>query len=299
MATPRLFCFGLGYSALALVEDRLAAGWRIAGTCRTPEKAALLAERGIDAVVWTGEGPLDDGAARLAGTTHLLISVAPGPGPDEAADPVLDHNRDILAAIGGLQWVGYLSATSVYGDHGGAVVDETAALLATSTHGRRRIGAEQAWLDFGRETGVPVQVFRLSGIYGPGRSAIDQVRRGTARRVDRPDRLFSRIHVADIARVLAASIARPEAAAIYNVGDDRPAPSADVVAHACRLLGVEPPPLIPFEEAGLSPMARDFYADHKILDTARLKRDLGVTLAYPDYESGLAAILAAGDGAGS
>lgn len=299
MAVSRLFCFGLGYSALRLADDRLAAGWRVAGTCRTREKAARLAERGIEALVWTGDAPLDQTGDRLDGTTHLLVSVAPGEDAGEAADPVLEHHRDILAAIGGLQWVGYLSATSVYGDHGGAVVDESAALLADSARGRRRIAAERGWLDFGGVTAAAVHIFRLAGIYGPGRSAIDQVRRGTARRVDRPDRLFSRIHVADIARVLLASMARPETGAIYNVGDDCPAASADVVAHACRLLGVEPPPLIPFEEAGLSPMAREFYADHKILDTTRLRRDLGVTLAYPDYESGLAAILAADDEAAS
>jgi len=285
-AGNKLFCFGVGYSALRLADRLVAAGWTVAGTCRTEEKRQALAERGIAAVAFERGHPIDDAATVLADTTHLLSSVP----PDDAGDPVLDLHRSDIAAIAGLRWAGYLSTTGVYGDTAGAWVDEAAATHPTNTRSKRRLAAEQDWLGLGRAHGIPVHVFRLAGIYGPGRSVLDQARTGTARRVVKPGQAFSRIHVDDIAAVLEASMAHPDPGAVYNVCDDEPAPSADVVAYACALLGVAPPPEVPFEEADLSPMARSFYADNRRVRNGRIKQDLGVALRYPSYREGLRAI---------
>jgi nucleoside-diphosphate-sugar epimerase len=288
---PCLFCFGLGYSALALADALMAKGWRVAGTCRDEEKRHALAARGIEAHLFDRGRPLEDPAAALAGTTHLLSSVP----PDAAGDAVIDHHVvDIAALAGSLQWLGYLSTTGVYGDRQGGWVDETSALLPSGERGRRRVAAEQAWLALMAAHGLPVHLFRLAGIYGPGRSALDAVRAGQAKRVVKPGQVFSRIHVADIVAVLEASMARPHPGAIYNVCDDDPAPPAEVVVHACRLLGVEPPPEVPFERAELSAMARSFYDDNKRVRNDRIKRELGVRLAYPSYRDGLKALLASG-----
>jgi nucleoside-diphosphate-sugar epimerase len=193
-----------------------------------------------------------------------------------------------------LAWVGYLSTTGVYGDRDGGWVDETSELRPSGARGRRRVAAETAWLDLWRDRGVPVHIFRLAGIYGPGRSPFDALRAGTAKRIVKPGQVFSRIHVDDLASVLLSSIARPRPGAVYNVCDDEPASPADVVAHAAQLLGAPPPPLVSFDEAALSPMARSFYADNKRVSNALIKTELGVRLRYPDYRAGLAAILAAG-----
>jgi nucleoside-diphosphate-sugar epimerase len=284
-ARNRLFCFGLGYSARALAARLIVEGWSVAGTHRAGESVAAP---GIEALAFDTERPLDEPGRALAGTTHLLTSVPPG----DAGDPVLDHHAGDIAAIEGLRWIGYLSATSVYGDRGGAWVDESAVLSPTSARGQRRVAAEQAWLELGRDHGIPVHVFRLSGIYGPGRSVLDQVRAGAAKRIDKPGHLFSRIHVDDIARVLRASMAAPDAGAVYNVCDDEPASSADVTAHACQLLRVDPPPLVPFEEAAraFSPMARSFWTDNRRVSNAKMHAELGITLQYPSYREGLKAI---------
>lgn len=286
---PRLFCFGLGYSPSHLADSLLADGWTIAGTSRSQEGCAALVARGFEAHRFDTDTPLADPAA-LEGTTHLLTAVPPG----EAGDPVLAHHGPRITAIETLTWAGYLSATSVYGDTGGAWIDESAACHPSTERGRRRVAAEAEWLALSRADSFPVHVFRLAGIYGPGRSTLDQVRARKARRIDKPDHLFSRIHVDDIVAVLRASMARPNAGAIYNLCDDRPAPSADVVAFACGLLGIEPPPLVAFGDADLSPMARSFYADNRLVRNDRIKSELGVTLRHPDYRSGLRAILAAG-----
>jgi nucleoside-diphosphate-sugar epimerase len=283
----RLFCFGLGYSALALARRLAASGWRAAGTCRTEERAAPLREAGFAAELFDRDRPL--GTAVLAGTTHLLVSVP----PDAVGDPVLDRHGPEIAALPGLAWVGYLSTSGVYGDRGGGWVDETSALRPSGERGKRRVAAEAGWLDLWRRRGVPVQVFRLAAIYGPGRSAIDQLRAGTARRIDKPGQVFSRIHVDDLAGVLAASMARPRPGAVYNVCDDEPAPSEAVTAYAAGLLGMAPPPLVPFAEADLSPIARSFFDDNKRVSNRLIKTELGVTLAFPDYRAGLAATLVA------
>ncbi len=287
----RLFCFGLGYSAQALVSDWRTEGWRIAGTCREPDRAEDLRREGIDIHLFDGTAPMQAAAAALAGTTHLLISVP----PDESGDPVLRwHAADIgalMKATPRLAWAAYLSTTGVYGDRAGDWVGEASARLPTGERGRRRVAAEDGWLALWREHGVPVHLFRLAGIYGPGRNALDTVRAGKARRIDKPGQVFSRVHVDDIVAVLRASIAKPNPGAAYNVCDDNPAPPEEVIRYACELLGVTPPPLVPFERADLSPMARSFYDDNKRVRNERIKTELGVTLRYPDYRAGLNALL--------
>ena len=289
----RLFCFGYGFSASALGALLGPVGWTLSGTCRTPEGCQALAEAGVDAVPFSREAPLEDPARSLAGTTHILLSIP----PDANGDPILDCHGTDITAIESLEWIGYLSTTGVYGDTGGAWVDESAPPAPTGARGRRRVEAERSWLALGEDHGLAVHVFRLAGIYGPGRNALAAVRRGTAKRISKPGQVFSRIHVTDIAQVLATSIAKPHAGAIYNVCDDEPAPAADVVAHVCILLGVAPPPITPLEDADLSPMARSFYADSRRVSNARIKAELGVTLRYPNYRAGLAALLAGEAGA--
>ena len=291
MGEPRLFCFGLGYTARVLAAALMGEGWTVAGTCRDEATRADLAADGIDAFLFDRDRPLDDAGTALGGATHLLSSVP----PDAEGDPVLARHAGAIAAMEGLAWAGYLSSTGVYGDTGGAPVDETAAVNPTSERGRRRAEAEEGWLDLRRAAGVLVHVFRLSGIYGPGRSALDTVRAGQARRIDKPGHLFARIHVDDIAAVLRASMARPGPGAVYNVCDDEPAPAADVVAFACELLGVDAPPLVPFHQAAgeMSPMALSFWRDNRRVDNSRIKGELGVRMKFPDYRAGLRAVLAA------
>ncbi len=204
---------------------------------------------------------------------------------------MLAHYRAAIARLSSLAWIGYLSTVGVYGDQQGNWVDETTRTLPNSARTEARVEAEQAWLAFGAEIGVPVHVFRLAGIYGPGRSVFDKLRDGTARRVKKDGQVFSRIHVEDIAGVLEASIARPRAGAIYNVADDEPAAPGDVVAYAAELIGVSPPPEVPFEEADLTPMARSFYEGSRRIANTRIKSELGVELRYPTFREGLAALL--------
>lgn len=290
-AAPRLFCFGLGFSALTLARRRRAAGWRVAGTTRTAEKAAALAAEGLDVHLFDRGRPLDDAAAALAGTTHLLASVPPDAESEPGGDPVLAAHGAAIAALPALRWVGYLSTTGVYGDRGGGWVDEASALRPSGARGRRRVAAEAAWLALHERHGLPVHLFRLAGIYGPGRSQLDSVAAGRARRVIKPGQVFSRIHVEDVASVLEASMARPDPGAAYNVCDDEAADPAEVVAYAARLLGLPVPPAVPFEDAELSPMGRSFYADNKRVSNRRIKEELGVRLRHPDYRSGLRALL--------
>lgn len=288
MTARRLFCFGLGFSAARLGRRLLEAGWRVAGTTRDTGKAARLRAEGFEIHPFDRDRPLDDPAAALDGTTYLLVSLP----PDARGDAALDQHRGDLSALSGrLAWIGYLSTTGVYGDRDGGWVDEESELRPTSTRGARRVAAERAWLDLHERHGLPVHVFRLAGIYGPGRGPLEAARKGAARRIDRPGQVFSRIHVDDIATVLEASMARPKPGRVYNVCDDAPAAPADVTAHACSLLGIEPPPLVPLEQAGLSEMALTFWRDNKRVSNRRMHEELGVALAYPDYRAGLAAIL--------
>ena len=282
-----LFCFGLGYSAAALARPLAAAGWRIAGTTREEETAASLAALGYDMHVFSRARPLADAAA-LAGATHLLLSVP----PDEHGDPVLDLCAAAIAAQPQLRWAGYLSTTGLYGDHGGGWVDEDTPPAPAGERGRRRLAAEQGWQALQRRSGLPLHIFRLAGIYGPGRSPLGTVRQARALRIDKPGQIFSRIHVADLVQVLRASMARPAPGALYNVCDDEPAPQAEVIAYACALLGVAPPPAIALDAAPLSPAARSFYDDNKRVANRRIKTDLAVEFRFPSYREGLAAILA-------
>ncbi len=279
-----LFSFGHGYSAQALARILLPQGWRITGTTRRSENAATLGPCGIDAVVWPGE----DIRPTLEKATHLLVSVA----PNERGDPVLCRARDeITAAAPRLKWVGYLSTTAVYGDRDGGWVDETTPPAPATERGWRRVDAERRWQTLAIEAGLPLHIFRLAGIYGPGRGPFAKVLRGTAKRVLKPGQVFSRIHVHDIAQVLAASINKPSPGAIYNVCDDAPAPPEDVIGYAAELLGRAAPPAVQFDEANLTPLARSFYAESKRVRNDRMKRELGVRLLYPDYRSGLRALL--------
>jgi len=288
---PHLFCFGLGYSAEALARALVAEGWTISGTCREPARVERLQESGVRVHLFDRDHPLDDPAGAFADVTDILSSIP----PDEHGDVVLDHHAAEIIALEGLRWVGYLSTTGVYGSTEGQVVAEDAPLSSSTERGRRRVEAEQCWRDPWKIHGVPVHVFRLAGIYGPGRSVFDQVRAGTARRIDRPGHVFSRIHVDDIARILHASMANPDAGAVYNVTDDEAVEPSTVVAFACGLLGREPPTMVPLEVAAeeMSPMALSFWNDNRRVDNSRIKRDLGIQLRYPNYRAGLAAVLQA------
>ena len=264
----RLLSIGHGYSAKAL-DAILPDGWEVRGTNRAGSDGCFQ---------WPGT----DLRPHLDWASHLLTSVA----PDGQGDPVL---RDLSDEIAGqsFDWVGYLSTTGVYGDRGGDWVDETSALRPATERGRRRVAAEAAWTALG----LPLHIFRLAGIYGPGRGPFAKVRAGTARRITKPGQVFSRIHVDDIAQVLLASIMRPDPGAIYNVCDDDPAPPEEVIAEAARLLGLPLPPEEDFATADMTPMARSFYAESKKVRNNRIKEDLGVTLRFADYRSGLRALL--------
>lgn len=284
-----LFSFGLGYSARALAGRLAAKGWRITGTSTTEVGARAITAAGYRGLVFDGRAPAPEVGRALGEATHALMSIPPG----ADGDPAFVHHAADIAAAAGLGWIGYLSTVAVYGDRGGGWVDETTPPNPMSERGRRRLAAESAWLTLGARTGKAVMVFRLPGIYGPGRSPLDDLAAGTARRLVKKDQVFNRIHVEDIAGAVEAAISRPRAGAIFNVTDDEPAPPQDVVAYAAGLAGRPVPPEQPFENAVLTPMARSFYSENKRVRNARLKAELGYALAYPTYREGLAAIAAA------
>lgn len=281
-----MLIFGHGYSAGYLTPLLTARGWRVTGTTRSD--TARVAAAGAQPLLWPGDR--DALRAALARADAVLVSAAPG----EQGDPVLaDFAPDLAQAR--LRWLGYLSTTGVYGDRAGGWVDEDSELDGSGPRGRARIRAEAAWRALAAAHDLPLHIFRLAGIYGPGRGPFAKIRAGTARRIVKPGQVFSRIHVEDIAQVLLASVNAPAPIGIYNLCDDDPAPPQDVIAHAARLLGQPVPPEIPFDQAApqMSPMARSFYADSKRVRNDRIKNDLGVRLRHPDYRSGLAATLAA------
>jgi nucleoside-diphosphate-sugar epimerase len=282
----RLFVFGLGYSARAFVrEARERFDW-IGATTRSPDKAETMREQGITPFLFDGSRAGDGIAEALAQATHVLVSIA----PDTEGDPVLLHHRGDLEAARP-DWIGYLSTVGVYGNHDGAWVDESTPVKPVSRRSQQRVAAENAWLMLSRQTGIPVQIFRLSGIYGPGRNAFVNFEKGKARRLIKPGQVFNRIHVDDIAGALLAAISHEPSTRIYNVTDDEPAPPQDVVAHAAELLGVAPPPEQDFETADLSPMARSFYGENKRVSNARVKEELGYSFRFADYRTALAALL--------
>jgi nucleoside-diphosphate-sugar epimerase len=283
----RLFVFGFGYAAHALSVRLQGEGWAVAGTIRRPDERERLAAMGV-APVGVGNRAQMTRAVREA---QAVLVTAP---PDAEGCPGLGRLVPAMAQAKAFpDWIGYLSTTGVYGDRRGRWVTEQSHLAAQSVEGGRRVGAERDWLEVGRGMGLTVTVFRLPGIYGPGRSAFDRLRAGEARRIAAPGQVFSRIHVDDLAAGLAASIARPRAGGIYNLCDDEPCANGEVIAHAARLLGMAPPPEVPLAEAGLSPQALRFYAESKRVSNARAKAELGWRPAFPSYREGLAAILAA------
>ena len=287
-----LLVFGFGFTALHgldVFSERFAG---VVGTVRSPETAERLAQMGVTPRLFGPDATDPALAGDIAAATHLLLSVP----PDAEGDPVLRRFRADFEGVRRLSWIGYLSTIGVYGDHGGAWIDEDAPTRPTSARSRQRLAAEAEWLDFGRRTGVPVQVFRLAGIYGPGRNALVNLKQGTAKRLVKPGQVFNRIHAADIAAVLCASMERPRAGAVYNVADDEPAPPQDVVTFAAGLLGVPPPPEVPFDPATLTPMAASFYSESKRASNRLIREELGVALRYPTYREGMRALHAAGEG---
>jgi len=285
--TMRLFVFGMGYSSLACAKALASEAEWIGGTNRGMEKADMLRARNIEPFVFDGTQKGAGIEAALGRTTHLLLSIAPG----EAGDPALKFYRDAIRNAAGLKWIGYLSTVGVYGNHDGAWVDETSECRPVSKRSVQRDAAERAWLAFGAEIGVPTAIFRLSGIYGPGRNAFENFKKGTARRINKPGQVFNRIHVDDIGQTVARA-AHSRAEGIFNVTDDEPAPPQDVVAYAADLLGVAPPPLIPFDNADLSPMGRSFYGENKKVSNRKIKDVLGVELGFPTYREALTALRA-------
>ncbi len=282
-----LLCLGLGYTARALARRVSAQGATISGTARSPERAETIVAAGWRGIHFAGEEPSPELVATIGEASHVLLSAA----PDATGDPILARLGSALARSARLEWIGYLSTVGVYGDHGGGWVDETTPPRDPGARGQRRLDAEAAWLAFGAQHGKRVEIFRLPGIYGPGRSVVDQLLAGRARRIAKPGQVFNRIHVDDIASALQAAMARPSEYTIYNLVDDEPAPAEEVVAYAAGLLGLPVPPLVPFEDAQLSSMATSFYAQSKRVSNRRMTSALGATLAYPTYREGITAIV--------
>ncbi len=283
----KLFCFGYGYTASFLAERLRDFGWKISGTTTDPEKKVFMKQAGIEAMLYDQNHQINDPFQTFHDVTHVLLSVPPG----TDGDPVAEHHGMDLAQLPNLEWVGYLSTTGVYGNHDGAWIDETSNLAPTSRRGSIRVRAEQQWQSLQVNEGLPLEIFRLSGIYGPGRSAIDSVRAGTARRIDKPGHVFNRIHVEDIVQVLIAAMNKPKPGEIYNLADDLPSPSNEVVTFACNLIGIDAPPVTLFDQAEMAPIVRSFYKDNKRVRNDKIKTKLGVDLLYPDYRSGLQACL--------
>jgi len=281
-----LFCFGLGYSAQRTAQRLAERGWRVSGTSTSAEGIARLQRAGFDVVLFDGTHASPEAGPLLAQATHVLLSIPPGPN----GDPAFVHYGEAVAASKSIAWIGYFSTVGVYGDAAGGWVSEDEDARPASSRGKLRLAAERSWQTLGETSGKRVDIFRLPGIYGPGRSAIEDVKAGTARRLIKPGQVFNRIHVEDITAAVIAAIDKGAPGRVYNVTDDEPGPPQDVVTYAAELLGRSPPPEIDFATADLSPMARSFYSESKRVSNARLKRELLPRLAYPTYREGLAAI---------
>ena len=285
--------FGYGYTAEVFAREVRGRFGRIVATARSREKADRISASGLVGRVFPDEGDARALENDLADAGAVLVSIPPG----EDGDPVLARFSEAIETSPSLAWIGYLSTVGVYGDQGGSWVDEATPPRPVSQRSRQRLAAEEAWLRLGQRSGKPVQVFRLAGIYGPGRSPLRKVLDGTAKRIVKPGQVFNRIHVADIAAVLAASLEQPRAGAIYNVADEEPAPPQDVVAHAADLAGLPPPPEVAFDDADMTPMARSFYGENKRVSSRLVREELGVTFRYPTYREGLASLAENFDGA--
>lgn len=287
----KLFCFGYGYTAAALSNVLRRYDWDISGTTTDPDKRAQMAADGIHAELFEPTRHLPDPFGSFRGVTHVLLSIP----PTRSGDPAFEAHAHDLLECGTIEWAGYLSTTAVYGNHDGGWIDESTPLAPTSQRGSQRERAEEQWQSLAMNEDFPLHIFRLAGIYGPGRSALDTVRSGTARRIDKPGHVFNRIHVDDIVQTLIASINQPKPGGIYNLADDYPSTSHEVISFACNLLGICPPPMIPYEQADVAPMVRSFYSDNKRVKNDRIKQELGVSLLYPDYRAGLQACLETDD----
>lgn len=282
MIAGHLFCFGYGYSARRLTPHLIKEGWIVTATSRAGDGGSA------DGIGFFDFYAVD--SAVLEDVTHVLVSIP----PDTVGDPVLLRYFDIIKEAHHLNWIGYLSTTGVYGNTDGVIVDEYTMPNPTNKRSKYRLAAEQSWLGLNHLYGLPVNLFRLAGIYGPGRNALEQMRAGIAHRIELPGHKFSRIHVEDIAQVLMASIANPKPGEFYNVCDDEPASQSDVVAYASEILGLQPPPLLQFEDAkrDMTPMTQSFWRDNRIVDNSKIKTNLNVSLMYPTYREGLRAIFA-------
>ncbi len=283
-----VFFFGMGYSSLAsarAIHQMIDESLPIAGTTRTEDGVERLAESPYRLHVFDGQHPSATLAADLRNANHVVLSIPPGDG----GDPALALHRADLDAARDLEWLCYYSTVGVYGDFGGAWIDESAPTRPVNKRSQQRVEAEAAWQDYATERGVPLLVLRLAGIYGPGRSSFDKLREGTARRIVKPGQVFNRIHVDDIDRVTALA-ARAKLGGVFNLSDDEPAPPQDLVEHAARKMGVPVPPDVPFEQAQMTEMARSFYSDNKRVSSAAIKKALGIDLLYPNYRVGLDAI---------
>lgn len=283
----RLFCLGMGFTAQAAARRMRASGWEVGGTARSADAVARLIASGFRGLLFDGVTAGDDVVAEVRRATHVVVSIP----PQESGDPVITALGETLRASPSLKWIGYLSTVGVYGNTHGDWVDEASDVSGDFDRTRWRIAAERGWLAEPPTPAVRVQVFRLAGIYGPGRSAFDSLRSGRAQRIVKPGQVFNRVHVSDIAAVLDAAMRGRGSHDIYNVADHEPAPPQDVITYAAELLGVDPPPEIDFEQAQLSPMARSFYEANRRVSNARLAGDLGVRLQYPTYREGLRGIL--------
>jgi len=284
-----VFVFGMGYSSKAAaraLRETIDPELVIHGTTRDADNTAALELEGITAHVFDGHGSDASISATVADATHVIHSIA----PNDDGDAVMRRHRDHLMASQNLEWLCYYSTVGVYGNFDGAWIDETAPCAPRNKRSEWRVAAEDSWRDFAAKKGIPLIILRLAGIYGPGRSALDKLKAGTARRIVKPGQVFNRIHVADIGRVTALA-ARQKLEGTFNLADDEPAPPQDLVSFGADLLGVDPPPEIPFAEADMTSMARSFYSDNKRVSNAAIKKALGIeTLLYPSYREGLNAI---------
>ncbi len=288
-ANKKLFCFGFGYTAAALALQLLQYGWSIGGTTTDNDKLKVLKDNNIDALIFDKTHPIFSIDKLLHDTTHILLSIPPG----EDGDIVFEFHGDEIKSLPNLEWVGYLSTTSVYGNYNGQWIDETAITSPINRRGSLRLKAEEQWTELFLEQGLPMHFFRLAGIYGPGRSTLDVVRAGNARRILKEGHVFNRMYIDDIVQSLMASMMHPHAGEIYNLGDDLPTPSHEVIKYSCELLKMDVPDLIPYDEIDyLAPIVRSFYQDNKRIKNDKIKKDLMVELLYPDYKAGLNACFA-------
>jgi nucleoside-diphosphate-sugar epimerase len=277
----RAFIFGAGFSGRACGKLLAGRGIPVAGTTRTQDNIEALSAGGIKPFLFDGTGLSADLLDELHETTHLIVSIAPGPG----GDPALKALRNSVAALPKLEWIGYLSTVGVYGNHDGEWVSEDTDCRPMSQRSVQRLAAEASWRFFADTISTPLAILRLSGIYGPGRNAFVNLETGKAKRLIKPGQVFNRIHVDDIAAAL-AFLGEKHMAGLYNVTDDEPAPPQDVVEYAASLMKIDPPPETDFETATISPMARSFYGENKRVSNAKIK-EAGFTFAYPEYRQAL------------